>query len=431
MTPHSLCGVAETITFSCVTPTIIDSGTDAGATAALDTPDAAIDAPIDAPIDANETCADNIPIDIQALDTDYICGSTTTATATSMRIDGLTNGVPYQVALLAIDKSGNPAGVFMNATITPEPVTDFWDDLHNRGSHVEGGFCLINDTFGDDSGIANELRAFRDDTLRVDRVRPLADRRLLRGLRRHRRVRRYRPPLQVFAAVSLAPAIFVAVAWHHLTLPGLLALLGLLALAHNRRRILARRGVRVALTSAGAVLAILALPQRAHAQADYWQHADGSAVDDGVDTSQPNTAVHNAGSDDSWNTTTNATGLDTSQANTAVNNYDESAPLGPPISHWHAGVRVGPYTPQIDAQLGGPSPGPYKQMSAATRSCRCSTSSAWCGTSAAVSSRPGSASAISRQERQHVRRDVRRAGARRPRRPIRIARARVTRTRFG
>ena len=116
--------------------------------------------------DHDPTC-DNIliPPPIQALDNEFICGSTTTATATSMRIDGLTNGVPYEVALIAIDKAGNPAGVFMNTPVTPEPVTDFWEDLHDRGSHVEGGFCLINDTFGDDSGISNELRAFRDDTL--------------------------------------------------------------------------------------------------------------------------------------------------------------------------------------------------------------------------------------------------------------------------
>ena len=145
----------------------------------------------------------------------------------------------------------------------------------------------------------------------------------------------------------------------------MLALLAFGLLARNRRRVLARRGVRGALAAAGAVAAMIAMPRHASAQVDpYWQHAEGSGADAGLDTSQPNTAVHEAGSADDWNSTSGrpAGDIDTSQANTAGRAYDETTQVGPFPSHWIAGVRVAPYTPQIDAQLGGASPGPYKQM---------------------------------------------------------------------
>ena len=41
---------------------------------------------------------------------------------------------------------------------------------------------------------------------------------------------------------------------------------------------------------------------------------------------------------------------------------DTTSLAGVPVVKWHAGLRLGPYTPQIDAQVGGPSPGPYKAM---------------------------------------------------------------------
>ena len=329
-TPRTLCG-AETINFTHMTPSTTTP--DASTTAAFAGPDAAPDAGSGSGSagsgsngsgsgSGSGSGADpdaNIPLGIKNLDRAFICGPTGAATATSLRIEGLQNDVPYQVAIVAIDKSGNPAGLFVEGTITPHAVTDFWEDLHGRGSHVEGGFCLMNDTFGDDSGIANELRAFRDDTLAstavgrwlttvyYDDVAPYGA--FVRGSAVRRDI----------SAVVCAPAVLVAVAWHHVTLPGLLALLVVAGLARNRRRILARRGMRLALAGATTVAALLALPGRASAQVDpYWEHADSTS------DPEPQEAIS-------------------------------------PVK-WIAGIRVGPYTPAIDAQLGGASPGPYKQM---------------------------------------------------------------------
>lgn len=79
-----------------------------------------------------------------SLDRAFICGTQESATATSIRIEGLENGVEYKVALVAIDFYGNPTGTFFTRTITPQPVTDFWEDIHDRGGKVEGGLCSTN-----------------------------------------------------------------------------------------------------------------------------------------------------------------------------------------------------------------------------------------------------------------------------------------------
>ncbi len=63
-----------------------------------------------------------------------------------MLVEGLQNGVPYTVVLLAIDFAGNATGTYFTTTITPQPAIDFWEDLHNRGSNTEGGFCLMAST---------------------------------------------------------------------------------------------------------------------------------------------------------------------------------------------------------------------------------------------------------------------------------------------
>ena len=312
-TPYSLCGADVSFCFAAINPTVSDGTSgDGGVDAAADV-DAATTT-----TDGGGTCA-VVPDAIAHLEKSFICGSSSSATATSLRIEGLTNGSHYHVALLTIDKSGNASGVWLNHSFVPVPSTDFWEDLHGRGSKVEGGFCLMNDTFGDDSGISNELRAFRDDTLAstafgrwltavyYDDVAPYGQ--FVQGSAFRKTV----------TAIASAPAILVAVAWHHVTLPGLLALLVLAGLALNRRRVLARRGVRAALAGATAVAALLAVPHAAHAQVDpYWEHADSTS-----DPEPPETIA--------------------------------------PVK-WFAGIRVGPYTPAIDAQIGGTSPGPYKQM---------------------------------------------------------------------
>ncbi|MEO8704439.1 MAG: MXAN_2562 family outer membrane beta-barrel protein [Kofleriaceae bacterium] len=89
-----------------------------------------------------------LPREFATLDSGFLCGTQDQATATSMTISGLENNVQYKVAIVAIDFYGNPSGAFFTRTITPKPVTDFWEDLHERGSGVEGGFCSSSGSAG-------------------------------------------------------------------------------------------------------------------------------------------------------------------------------------------------------------------------------------------------------------------------------------------
>lgn len=249
----------------------------------------------------------------------FICGETTSGTATSMRIDGLKNGTAYTVVLLAIDKYGNATGTYFTSSLVPQPATDFWEDLHDQGSGVEGGFCLLSQTYGDSGPLTQALRSFRDNTLAdtaygrwlVDVYYGTIGRIDLHGSL----------ALRIVAGVLLAPLVAFALLWHLLTLPGLLALIGLAVLA-RRRRFAKLRHARLA--SAATVAALVAFaPARAHAQSPYWENTDFASPE------------------------------------------DELPPGDPLRVRWHAGVRVGPYVPGIDAQLDmpvGKFAGPYEQM---------------------------------------------------------------------
>jgi hypothetical protein len=241
----------------------------------------------------------------------YICGESTSPTATSLRIQGLTNGTPYLVALLAIDKYGNATGTYFTSRLTPVPATDFWEDLHDQGSGVEGGFCLISQTFGDDNPLTNTLRNFRDDTLASTAFgRWLTKAYYALSFNLHGSI-----VARIAIGIVLLPFILVALLWHVLTLPGLLALIALLVFVRRRSMRL-----RLQLATAGV---FLLLPVRAHAQTPYWE-------DDTISEAQ------------------------------------DDLPIGDPERvTWHAGVRVGPYVPGIDAQLDQPTgkyDGPYEQM---------------------------------------------------------------------
>ncbi|HSD86775.1 MAG TPA: MXAN_2562 family outer membrane beta-barrel protein, partial [Kofleriaceae bacterium] len=288
-TPLMLCGAQQTITLM---PSDITSGTD---------PDAGVTS-----VNLGE---------LANLNPAFICGESTTSTATSLRIEGLKNGTAYTVVLLAIDKYGNSSGTYFTSRLTPVPATDFWEDIHDQGSKVEGGFCLISQTYGDDNPLTQALRRFRDDTLAAT-----AFGRWLTGvyydtigaLDLHGSL-----ALRVVAAIVLAPLVVLALLWHLLTLPGLL---GLAALGLFARR---RREWRARLATAATAGVILLVPARAHAQAPYWE-------------------------------------------NEPIGETEQELPPGDPLRvTWHAGIRVGPYVPGIDAQLDMPAgkyAGPYEQM---------------------------------------------------------------------
>ncbi len=311
-TPFQLCGTPVNITFAQFNN---------GASSRLDP--FAVDAAIDAPSDAGVVIDDasmgadggqlGQPMGLAQLDPNFICGEVDDATATSMRIDNLKNGVGYIVELLAIDKYGNPAGVFFTSTVTPQAVTDFWEDLHDRGSKVEGGFCLLAETYGDDNPLTNALRRFRDDTLADTALGRALTTAYYATLGKLGGLVHGSWPLRILSGILLSPLVAFALLWHVLTLPGLLALCALIVFGRrHRKKVLARAA------AAATVAAIALAPGSAHAQAPYWEEPVGS------------------------------TASETPVAET-------------PEVTWHAGVRLGPYVPQIDAQL-GVSPGPYQAM---------------------------------------------------------------------
>jgi len=298
-TASTLCGLAQSI----------DLGMGTAVPGAANAPDAG------GPL----TLAD-FPLAMADLDPEFLCGEVFNPTATSMRISGLSNGVAYKVILLAVDKFQNATGTFFTSTLTPVPSTDFWEDLHNRGGDTQGGLCLLAETYGDDSFLTRTLRTFRDDTLGSSSAgRWLSDVYYATlgklGGYVHGSV-----VWRVIAGVVLSPLVLFALLWHWLTLPGVLAVITLAWLwRRRRRRIVSPQFVRA---SAAAAVALIAFaPGRAHAGGGYQPYWEtGDAV-------EPNQAP-----------------------------ADDAA-----IIKWHAGIRVGPYLPDIDKQL-GMDPGPYKQM---------------------------------------------------------------------
>jgi hypothetical protein len=170
---------------------------------------------------------------------------------------------------------------------------------------------LISQTFGDDSGLTNTLRSFRDNTLASTAFgRWLTDVYYALSFNMHGNIL-----ARIAMAIVLLPFIAFALLWHMLTLPGLLALLAFLVLAR-------RRSKRLRLQLATASVFLL-LPMRAHAQTPYWEDS-------------------------------------------TISETQDELPVGDPERvKWHAGVRVGPYVPGIDAQLDKPTgkyDGPYEQM---------------------------------------------------------------------
>lgn len=266
--------------------------------------------------------AADLPVGMQQLDSQFICGQNTSPTATSITLEGLQNGVAYNVVLLSIDKFGNAAGVYFDAPLTPQPVTDFWEDLHDKGDDVNGGFCLVAQTFGDDNPITNLLRSFRDDTLNGSGF----GRAIVHAYYAHvawlgELVAKHLI-LRIIAMIVLAPLILVAMLWHVLTLPGLVLLLLVLAF---RKKLLARKRL-MRLAPVMSVLVVLGISSHAFAQAPYWE-----------------------------------------DQSTGDNKDEQTGALAdePSLVKWNVGLRAGPYTPAIDSMGGmknSAGQGPYEAM---------------------------------------------------------------------
>jgi hypothetical protein len=259
------------------------------------------------PIDVGETMGpregipvSSIPPPFAALDPDYLCGQSEMG-ARRLQIDNLKDGMPYKVALVAVDNYGNFTATYFTSTVKPQPVIDFWEDLQSRNSAIDGG-CLLSKTYGDDSALTRTLRGFRDGTLARSALgRLLAD--AYYATLGELAVESL--PARVAVGLALLPLVALALLWHLLGLPALLALLALpwlwrrLAARAARRR--ARRArLALAIAAAAAVLA----PGVAAADdfTPYWE-------DPGQELDAPGEVK------------------------------------------WHAGIRVGPYIPDIDLQF--------------------------------------------------------------------------------
>lgn len=259
----------------------------------------------------------------------FVCGRVG-STSTGTRIKNLRAGLPYSIAMIAVDDARNPIGLFVPETVTPTSVIDFWEDLHDQGGDAEGGLCLLATTYGDDSDINRTLRSFRDDTLARS------------GFGRWMIARYYQLSdavapavhgwaLRALAAVVLAPLVAAALLWHFLTLPGC-ALLALALVGWRRRRQLLER-------------------------LEAWQASRTGKTGRVGKTSRAAIAAAALALVAAW--------AGTSSAQTSLDPYwadeDAASTEDPYAVHWHAGIRLGPYTPAIDKQFGA-DPGPYEQM---------------------------------------------------------------------
>lgn len=82
-----------------------------------------------------------LPERFEFLDAALVCGQAG-GTAQAIELTGLDDGQPYVVALIAMDKNGNPAATYIDRLITPKPVTDFWEVIHEENPSIQGGFCV-------------------------------------------------------------------------------------------------------------------------------------------------------------------------------------------------------------------------------------------------------------------------------------------------
>ncbi len=235
-----------------------------------------------------------------ALDGSFICGEALGSTASRIELENLTNGNQYIVILVSVDKAGNPSAVYVPRTISPQPVTDFWEDVNEDEPGLEGGLCLVESAYGSGgTGIYGALRAWRDELQQSELGRWFVARYYAWGAPV---AAASRASIIVRAAVAIVmlPLIAVALVWHALGLPLLLALLAALVWWRRRRHLdrhLGRSRLRLALAATLGLAPSLAAAQSV---TPYWD--DSLAVEADTD-------------------------------------------LRP---RWHFGVRLGPFLPSID-----------------------------------------------------------------------------------
>jgi hypothetical protein len=99
------------------------------------------------------TCTD-LPGELETLGPMHVCADAD-GTESSVRVEGLENGVAYRIVLVVVDPARNPYALDLGEH-TPSQVKDFWEHYHDRGGTAEGGCDLV----GGSSGAAAALVLF-------------------------------------------------------------------------------------------------------------------------------------------------------------------------------------------------------------------------------------------------------------------------------
>lgn len=264
----------------------------------------------------------DLPQGLAELDPAFICGEAS-GTQTSLRISNLNNDNTYRVVLVPIDAAKNPNAIDLGL-VTPKPVIDFWEDYHDQGGTVEGGFCLATSTYGGNHPFTNTLRDFRDDVLAqtaagrwltaryYDYVAPLGA------------IVESSIILRVLVGLWLLPFVLAAAFWLYAGIFIQLLVFAMLVLLRVRTRDGDSRARRRGVAAAFAACAVLAAAPLASAE-------------------EPVGGMGGDRYDPYWDS------------------FD--APVegaGPQPVRWLFGIKLGPYLPDVDSAFSGE--GPYERM---------------------------------------------------------------------
>ncbi|HUQ07764.1 MAG TPA: MXAN_2562 family outer membrane beta-barrel protein [Kofleriaceae bacterium] len=242
--------------------------------------------------------------DLALLDSAFICGQSGGSNSTGVTLEDLEDGVEYMVVLVSVDKAGNAKAVYVPKTVAPAPVTDFWEDLNGDEPGIDGGLCLVESTYGGGGGGLNgALRAWRDELRQTPIGRWMVDRYYAWGAPLASAARSS-VVARVVLGLAMLPLVAVALVWHAIGLPAMLALVLAFVVFRRRRKWIAAAAIALA-------------PSLAAAQGSNTPYWDDDLASESAEVSGPK---------------------------------------------WHFGLRLGPYLPSIDDERFDEMPGPYEKM---------------------------------------------------------------------
>src|SRR5690606_4492143 len=99
-----------------------------------------------APDGGAPTMCGDLPGGLEDLDPMHLCAEAT-GTESSVRVEGLENGVAYRIVLVVVDPSRNPLALDLGE-LQPSPVKDFWEDYKDQGGGASGGCSATSDGRG-------------------------------------------------------------------------------------------------------------------------------------------------------------------------------------------------------------------------------------------------------------------------------------------